>query len=87
MFGALAGVFMGAGAVGQVVTGNIADRFGMRAAVVLPLLLSVPAGLACFLSPSLPVVFVACAAAGLSAAALHGTVTARVMQRIEERGP
>ncbi|EFO81393.1 major facilitator transporter [Oscillochloris trichoides DG-6] len=57
MFGLLAGVFMGAGAIGQIVTGNLADRFGMRQAIIWPLLLSVPAGLVCFLSASIWVIF------------------------------
>lgn len=74
VYGALAGVFMGAGAVGQVITGNLADRYGMRAAVVGPLLLSVPAGLLCFLSPSLPLTFVACAAAGLLVGGQHSVL-------------
>jgi len=74
LFGALAGVFMGAGAVGQVITGSVADRYGMRAAVVGPLLLSVPAGLLCLLSPSLPLTFVACAAAGLLVGGQHSVL-------------
>lgn len=74
VFGALAGVFMGAGAIGQVLTGNMADRYGMRAAATLPLLLSVPAGLACFLAPSLPLIFVACAASGLLVGGQHSVL-------------
>lgn len=74
LFGLLAGVFMGAGAVGQVITGDIADRFGMRAAVVLPLLLSVPAGMALLLTPATWAIFLACAAAGLLVGGQHSVL-------------
>lgn len=74
LFGLLAGVFMGAGAVGQVVTGDIADRFGMRAAVVLPLLLSVPAGMILLLTPATWAIFLACAAAGLLVGGQHSVL-------------
>lgn len=74
MFGLMAGVFMGAGAVGQMVSGGIADRYGMRAAVVLPLLLAVPAGLACLLTPSIGVAFAACAAFGLLVGGQHSVL-------------
>ncbi len=64
LYGALAGTFMAAAAVGNVAFGYIADRFGMRAATVLPMLLSVPAGLTCLLAPSTTVAFAASALTG-----------------------
>ncbi|HMQ34165.1 MAG TPA: MFS transporter, partial [Chloroflexaceae bacterium] len=74
LFGLIAGVFMAAGAVGQVVTGNIADRFGMRAAVFWPLLLGLPVALACLLTPSVWLAFVACAAAGFLIGGQHSVL-------------
>lgn len=74
LFGLMAGVFMAAGAVGQVVTGNIADRFGMRAAVFWPLLLGLPVALACLLTPSVWLAFVACAAAGFLIGGQHSVL-------------
>ncbi|MBO9320349.1 MAG: MFS transporter, partial [Chloroflexus sp.] len=50
LYGALAGTFMASGAIGNVLNGWMADRLGMRVATVWPLILSVPAGLACFLA-------------------------------------
>ncbi len=74
MFGLLAGVFMGAGAIGQVVNGELADRFGMRVTVIWSLLLSVPTGLLCFLSPSLWLIFVACIATGFLVGGQHSVL-------------
>ncbi len=74
LFGLMAGVFMAAGAIGQVITGNIADRYGMRAAVLWPLLLSIPAGLACLLTPSVALAFVACAAVGFLVGGQHSVL-------------
>jgi len=62
-YGALAGTFMLAAAIGNVATGELADRHGMRAATVWPLLLGVPAGLICLWAPSPATAFVACALA------------------------
>jgi FSR family fosmidomycin resistance protein-like MFS transporter len=80
MFGLLAGVFMGAGAIGQVLNGFAADRFGMRATVIWPLLLSVPAGMLCFLSPSIWVIFAACAATGLLVGGQHSVLVVYAQQ-------
>ncbi len=74
LFGLLAGVFMAAGAVGQLVTGNLADRYGMRMAVVLPLLLGVPAGLIGILAPSLWGAFLGCAATGFLVGGQHSVL-------------
>lgn len=69
LYGLLAGTFMGAAATGNVFMGDLADRFGMRVATVVPLLLSVPAGLVCLAAPSVAITFVA---AGLSGVLVGG---------------
>ncbi len=74
IYGLLAGTFMGAAAVGNVVTGDIADRFGMRAATFWPLLLSIPAGLICIIAPSLLWTFVMCAVAGALIGGQHSVL-------------
>lgn len=70
-YGLLAGTFMLAAAVGNVLTGELADRRGMRLATVLPLLLGVPAGLVCLWAPVPLAAFVAAALAGLLIGGQH----------------
>lgn len=74
LFGLLAGVFMAAGALGQLVTGAVADRYGMRLTVVIPLLLGVPAGLLCLQAPSVAGAFLGCAAAGFLIGGQHSVL-------------
>jgi FSR family fosmidomycin resistance protein-like MFS transporter len=73
-YGALAGTFMLAAAVGNVVTGDVADRLGMRAATVWPLLLGVPAGLLCLWTPTPALAFGGCALAGLLIGGQHSVL-------------
>ncbi|MEN9934562.1 MAG: hypothetical protein RLZZ387_1141 [Chloroflexota bacterium] len=73
-YGAMAGAFMFAAAVGNIIAGDIADRFGMRAATLWPLLLSVPAGLACIWSPTSAAGFVGSALAGLLVGGQHSVL-------------
>lgn len=73
-YGALAGTFMLTAAIGNVVTGELADRQGMRAATVWPLLLSVPAGLICLWAPTPAAAFVACALAGILIGGQHSVL-------------
>jgi FSR family fosmidomycin resistance protein-like MFS transporter len=80
LFGLMAGVFMGAGAVGQMVSGGIADRYGMRAAVFWPLLLAVPTGLICLLTPSVWGALAACAAFGLLVGGQHSVLVVHAQQ-------
>lgn len=80
LYGLMAGVFMGAGAIGQVISGTIADRFGMRTAIVWPLLAGVPAGLLCLLTPSIPLAFVACAFTGLLIGGQHSVLVVHAQQ-------
>lgn len=70
-YGALSGTFMLAAAVGNIATGALADRVGVRVATVGPLLLSVPAGLLALSVPTPPLAFVACALAGLLVGGQH----------------
>lgn len=81
VYGALAGMFMASAAVGNVLSGWMADRFGMRAATVWPLLLSVPAGLACFLATPLWAIFIACGLAGMLVGGQHSILVVHA-QRI-----
>jgi FSR family fosmidomycin resistance protein-like MFS transporter len=74
LYGLLAGVYMGAAAIGNVFTGTVADRFGMRTATVWPLLLGVPAGIVCVLAPSVPLTFLACALAGVLVGGQHSVL-------------
>lgn len=74
VYGLLTGVFMGTAAFGNVAIGNFADRFGMRSATLWPLLLSVPAGLACLLAPSTAVIFIAAGLAGFLVGGQHSVM-------------
>lgn len=80
LFGLIAGVFMAAGAIGQVISGSIADRYGMRVAIVWPLLASVPAGLLCLLTPSVPLAFIGCALIGLLVGGQHSVLVVYAQQ-------
>jgi MFS transporter, FSR family, fosmidomycin resistance protein len=73
-YGAMAGTFMFTAAIGNVVAGDIADRFGMRAATLWPLLLSVPAGLACVWAPTPALAFVGSAVAGMLIGGQHSVL-------------
>src|SRR4029079_18770644 len=73
-YGALAGTFMLTAAIGNVITGELADRRGMRAATVAPLLLGVPAGLVCLWAPTPISAFVGCALAGLLIGGQHSVL-------------
>lgn len=70
-FGLLAGIFMFTAAIGNVITGEVAERYGMRAATVWPLLLSIPAGLLCLWAPTVSLAFIASAIAGLLICGQH----------------
>lgn len=74
MYGWLAGTFMFTAAIGNVVTGIFADRYGMRAATVWPLLLSVPSGLICLWAPTITAAFITSALAGLFICGQHSVL-------------
>ncbi|MCU0495055.1 MAG: MFS transporter [Chloroflexaceae bacterium] len=74
VYGVIAGLFMGAAAFGNIITGDVADRYGMRAATVWPLLFSVPVGLLCLLAPSLPLILLGSALAGLTVGGQHSVL-------------
>lgn len=80
IFGLLAGTFMVAAATGNVVMGGVADRLGMRVATVLPLLLSIPAGLACLSLHWLPLIFLGAALAGFLVGGQHSVLVVHAQQ-------
>lgn len=84
-YGTLSGTFMLAAAVGNVATGEFADRFGMRAAAIWPLLLSVPAGLVCLWAPTPATAFVACALAGLLIGGQHSVLVVHAQRLLPAR--
>lgn len=84
-YGVLAGTFMFAAAIGNVLTGELADRQGMRVATVLPLLLGVPAGLVCLWAPTPATAFVACALAGLLIGGQHSVLVVHAQRLLPAR--
>jgi FSR family fosmidomycin resistance protein-like MFS transporter len=82
MFGLLAGTFMFAAAIGNIITGEVADRYSMRAATVGPLLLGVGAGLVCIWAPTPVTAFVACALAGLLIGGQHSVLVVHAQRLI-----
>ncbi len=84
-YGALAGTFMLTAAVGNVITGELADRHGMRAATVWPLLLGVPAGLVCLWAPTPAAAFIACGLAGLLIGGQHSVLVVHAQRLLPAR--
>ncbi|HEU4326224.1 MAG TPA: MFS transporter [Roseiflexaceae bacterium] len=84
-YGALAGTFMLTAAVGNVISGELADRHGMRAATVWPLLLGVPAGLVCLWAPTPAAAFVACGLAGLLIGGQHSVLVVHAQRLLPAR--
>jgi Arabinose efflux permease len=74
MYGWLAGTFMFTAAIGNMATGIFADRYGMRAATVWPLLLSIPSGLICLWAPTVAAAFITSALAGLFICGQHSVL-------------
>jgi FSR family fosmidomycin resistance protein-like MFS transporter len=85
LFGLLTGVYMGAGAVGNVISGSMADRFGMRVASVGPLLLSVPVGLLCLLAPADWAIFVGAGLAGMLVGGQHSILVVHAQRLLPVR--
>jgi FSR family fosmidomycin resistance protein-like MFS transporter len=84
-YGAIAGTFMFTAAIGNIIAGDIADRFGMRAATIWPLLISVPAGLVCIWSPSPLTAFIACGVAGLVIGGQHSVLVVHAQRLLPVR--
>jgi FSR family fosmidomycin resistance protein-like MFS transporter len=84
-YGALAGTFMLTAAIGNLVTGELADRHGMRAVTVWPLLFSIPAGLICLWAPTPATAFVACGLAGLLIGGQHSVLVVHAQQLLPAR--
>jgi FSR family fosmidomycin resistance protein-like MFS transporter len=85
VYGALAGVFMGTAAVGNVIVGKLADRFGMRVVTTAALLLSVPTGLLLLTTPSTLLAFVACGLTGFLTGGLHSVLVVHAQQLLPVR--
>jgi len=81
-YGLLAGTFMLTAAIGNLVTGTLADRYGMRVATVPPLLLGVPAGLLCLWAPTPATAFVASGLAGLLLGGQHSVLVVHAQRLI-----
>src|SRR5205823_2993466 len=64
---------------------ELADRQGMRAATVWPLLLGVPAGLVCLWAPTPATAFVACALAGLLIGGQHSVLVLHAQRLLPAR--
>ena len=84
-YGALAGTFMLTAAIGNVITGELADRQGMRVATVWPLLLGVPAGIICLWAPTPATAFVGCALAGLLIGGQHSVLVVHAQRLLPAR--
>lgn len=84
-FGAMSGAFMIAAAFGNLISGIVADRYGMRLATVAPLLGGVPAGLICLWAPTVPAAFVASALTGLLVGGQHSVLVVHAQRLIPVR--
>jgi FSR family fosmidomycin resistance protein-like MFS transporter len=84
-YGALAGSFMFAAAIGNVITGELADRYGMRSSTVWPLLFSVPAGLVCLWAPTVAAAFLAAGLAGLLIGGQHSVLVVHAQRLLPAR--
>jgi FSR family fosmidomycin resistance protein-like MFS transporter len=84
-YGLLAGIFMATAAVGNVIVGKLADRFGMRLVASLSLLASVPMGLLYLTSPLVSVVFVACGLTGLLVGGQHSILVVHAQRLLPVR--
>jgi FSR family fosmidomycin resistance protein-like MFS transporter len=84
-YGVLAGTFMLAAAVGNLALGVFADRYGIRAATIWPLLLSIPAGLVCLWAPTATLAFVGCALAGFLVGGQHSVLVVHAQRLIPAR--
>jgi FSR family fosmidomycin resistance protein-like MFS transporter len=85
MYGLLAGVFMATAALGNVLIGGLADRFGTRIVVMLSLLLSVPVGLLFLNTSSTLLVFVACGLSGLLVGGQHSVLVVYAQRMLPVR--
>jgi FSR family fosmidomycin resistance protein-like MFS transporter len=84
-YGALSGAFMLSAAVGQLATGELADRYGMRVVTVWPLLLGVPAGLLCLWSSTPAAAFVAAGLAGFLLGGQHSILVLHAQRLLPAR--
>jgi FSR family fosmidomycin resistance protein-like MFS transporter len=85
IYGALAGTFLFSTAIGNIIAGAIADRRGMRAAIVWPMLFGVPAGLVCLWAPTPLAAFAASALVGLLIGGQHSVLVNHAQQLLPAR--
>jgi FSR family fosmidomycin resistance protein-like MFS transporter len=85
LYGLLAGIYMGAAAVGNVLMGKLADRFGMRAVTVVSLLVSVPVGLLFLSTSSVLLIFAACALVGFLTGGQHSILVVHAQRLLPVR--
>jgi FSR family fosmidomycin resistance protein-like MFS transporter len=76
---------MGSAAVGNVIIGKLADRFGSRIVAALSLLLSVPMGLLFLTTPSVPLIFALCALVGVVTGGQHSILVVYAQQLLPVR--
>ncbi len=84
-YGVLAGTFLLTAACGNIGLGLVADRYGMRAATVWPLLGGVPAGLLCVWAPTHATAFMGAALAGLLIGGQHSVLVVHAQRLIPAR--
>ncbi len=85
LYGMLAGAFLAMGAVGNVIVGQLADRYGMRAVTILSLLISVPVGLLFLSTPSVPLTFLTCAVVGFLTGGQHSVLVVHAQRLLPVR--
>lgn len=85
LYGLLAGIYMGTAAVGNVLVGKLADRFGMRAVTVVSLLASVPVGLLFLSTSSVLLIFAACALVGFLTGGQHSILVVHAQRLLPVR--
>lgn len=80
LYGAVVSTFMATAAIGNIITGDIADRFGMRNATVWPLLASVPVNLLVLTVEPVWAVFIAAALSGILVGGQHSVLVVYAQQ-------
>jgi MFS transporter, FSR family, fosmidomycin resistance protein len=85
LYGAVVSTFMVTAAVGNIITGSIADRFGMRHATVWPLLAAVPASLLVLTLEPIWAVFIAAALSGVLVGGQHSVLIVHAQRLLPVR--
>jgi FSR family fosmidomycin resistance protein-like MFS transporter len=85
LYGAVVSVFMATAAVGNIITGSIADRYSMRHATVWPLLASVPVSLLVLTLEPVWAVFAAAALGGVLVGGQHSVLIVHAQRLLPVR--